>query len=91
MPAQPPFDADHYAQETARNGYAIREGVLSNTEVEHLRLAVAQIPNGEEVRRRRGVYGVRNLLEICPACSQARIGSVGSMTSSTIGKNGYLK
>ena len=43
------------------------EGVLSDGEVENLRTAVASTPNGEEVRRKRGVYGVRNLLEICPA------------------------
>ena len=61
------FEADRYAQEFAREGYFNCEGVLSELDVECLRTAVAEIPNGEEVRRKRGVYGVRNLLEICPA------------------------
>jgi hypothetical protein len=67
MPSESPFVADRYAQEFMREGYSIREGVLSDDEVGELRTAVARIPNGEEVRRKRGVYGVRNLLEICPA------------------------
>jgi ectoine hydroxylase-related dioxygenase (phytanoyl-CoA dioxygenase family) len=49
-----------------RDGYFIQEGVLSEAEVDGLRQAVANLPNREEVRRRRSVYGVRNLLEICP-------------------------
>ena len=49
------------------DGYFIRDDVVSGDDVERLRLAVAAIPNGEEVRRKRSVYGVRNLLEICPA------------------------
>ena len=60
------FDAERYAADFERDGYFIREGVLSAEEVEQLRTAVSQIPNGDAVRRRRGVYGVRNLLEICP-------------------------
>jgi ectoine hydroxylase-related dioxygenase (phytanoyl-CoA dioxygenase family) len=67
MCTQPPFDADRYAADFARDGYHIREGVITDLEVDQLRTAVAEIPNGDEVRRRRGVYGVRNLLEICPA------------------------
>ena len=67
MPNESPFEADRYAQEFAHDGYFIGEGVLSDFEVECLRATVAQIPDGEEVRRKRGVYGVRNLLEICPA------------------------
>lgn len=63
-------DTEHYAAAFARDGYFIQEGILSTEEVEHLRIAVAQIPNGDAVRRKRGVYGVRNLLEICPAVQQ---------------------
>jgi ectoine hydroxylase-related dioxygenase (phytanoyl-CoA dioxygenase family) len=43
------------------------EGVLSAQDVVDLRQAIAAIPDGGEVRRRKSVYGVRNLLEICPA------------------------
>jgi ectoine hydroxylase-related dioxygenase (phytanoyl-CoA dioxygenase family) len=41
--------------------------VLPGADVERLRAAIAQLPDREEVRRRKGVYGVRNLLDICPA------------------------
>ena len=64
-PSEPTFKADRYAQEFARDGYSIAEGVISDVEVEFLRTAVSRIPTGEEVRRKGGVYGVRNLLEIC--------------------------
>ena len=70
MPSELPFEGDRYARQFACDGYFIREGVISDVEVERLRTAVACIPDGEEVRRRRGVYGVRNLLEICPAVEE---------------------
>ena len=70
MPSESAFEAIRYAQDFAREGYSISEGALTEGEVENLREAVAGIPNGEEVRRKRGVYGVRNLLEICPAVEE---------------------
>lgn len=45
-------------------GFAIFPRVLGAREVERLRQAIAAIPDGDEVRRKRSVYGVRNLLEI---------------------------
>lgn len=60
------FDPHEYATAFARDGYAIRDDVIAEGMVERLRSAVAAIPDREEVRRRRNVYGVRNLLEICP-------------------------
>jgi hypothetical protein len=67
MAAQTDFDASEYATSFQRDGYFIRGAVIADDDVQHLRLAIAAIPNGEEVRRKRSVYGVRNLLEICPA------------------------
>src|SRR5690348_11395589 len=61
------FDAAIYAASFRRDGYFICQDVLSHLEVAKLRQAIAEIPSGEEVRRKRSVYGVRNLLEICPA------------------------
>ncbi|HVW38489.1 MAG TPA: hypothetical protein VHB99_14340, partial [Pirellulales bacterium] len=60
------FDLDEYAATFRREGYFICEGVISLDEVERLRQAVAELPNRAEVRRKQNVYGVRNLLEICP-------------------------
>jgi ectoine hydroxylase-related dioxygenase (phytanoyl-CoA dioxygenase family) len=57
---------ERYADQFEHWGYAIVKNVISAAEVDCLREAVARIPLGEEVRRKRSVYGVRNLLEICP-------------------------
>ncbi len=61
------LDATSYANSFRRDGYSICDEVLSTDEVMELRQAIAAIPKGDEVRRKRDVYGVRNLLEICPA------------------------
>ncbi|MEO2090228.1 MAG: hypothetical protein ABGY75_12110, partial [Gemmataceae bacterium] len=57
----------NYARTFAESGYFTADGVLSDADVERLQVAIAQLPDREEVRRRKGVYGVRNLLDICPA------------------------
>lgn len=56
------FDPLAYTACFLRNGYFISNGVLSGRDVQRQRDAVAALPNREEVRRRRSVYGVRNLL-----------------------------
>src|SRR5690348_13407538 len=90
MPSEFPFQADRYAEEFAREGYSIREGVLSNVEVEHLRTALAQIPNGGEVHRKRGVYAVRNLLEICPAARElARQANIRQLVTPVLGMGAF--
>src|SRR6476620_2769674 len=53
-----------YARQFAETGYLIAEDVLPNIDVERLRNVIERLPAGEEVRWRRGIYGVRNLLEI---------------------------
>ena len=67
-----PADPTPTAQPECRSGFParwifIRKDVVGDDVVRDLRLAVAGIPDREEVRRRRNVYGVRNLLEICSA------------------------
>jgi hypothetical protein len=66
MDALTDFDASRYATTFRSDGYFIHDDVISIDHVEHLRQAVSDLPNREEVRRKRSVYGVRNLLEICP-------------------------
>ena len=67
MGAPTQFDADRFAKAFRRDGYSIHDDVISTDDVESLRQTVAALPSREEVRRKRSVYGVRNLLEICPA------------------------
>src|SRR5215510_2291129 len=61
------FDPASYTTTFRRDGYFICGSVLGTDEVSALREAIAAIPSGDEVRQKRDVYGVRNLLEICPA------------------------
>jgi hypothetical protein len=90
MPSEAPFEADRYAREFAREGYFVWEGVLSDADIEHLRTAIAGIPDRREVRRRRGVYGVRNLLEICPAVEAlARQPSIRQFVTPVLGERAF--
>jgi hypothetical protein len=61
---------DPSIQSYRSQGYFITGCVLDDAHIHRLQQAIADIPAGEEVRKRRGVYGVRNLLEICPAVQQ---------------------
>lgn len=58
-----------YAAALRRDGYDIHECAVSTDEVVALQRAVALV-EGQEVRRKRSVYGVRNLLEVCPAIAR---------------------
>jgi hypothetical protein len=90
MTSEVRFEGVRYAREFARDGYFICEGVISDVEVERLRTAVARIPNREEVRRRRGVYGVRNLLEICPAVEElARQTTIRQFVTPVLGESAF--
>jgi hypothetical protein len=90
MTSEDTFRPDRYAESFARDGYFISEGVLDDDEVGRLRTAVAEIPNGEEVRRKRGVYGVRNLLEICPAVQGlARQENIRQFVTPVLGPGGF--
>ncbi len=65
-----PLDRSTYAAHFRDKGFAIVPGVLDPDRVEKLRRAIAAIPEGEEVRKKRSVYGVRNLLEVSPEVRQ---------------------
>jgi hypothetical protein len=67
MDAGAPLDSVEYTTTFRRDGYFVRDDILLKGDVAELRRTVAAIPNREEVRRKTSVYGVRNLLEICPA------------------------
>ncbi len=56
-----------YADQIERLGCAVVERVLDEPLVHGLTSAIEALDEGEAVRRKRGIYGVRNLLEVCPA------------------------
>jgi ectoine hydroxylase-related dioxygenase (phytanoyl-CoA dioxygenase family) len=90
MGALTDFDASRYAAAFRGDGYFVRDDVLSLGDVEHLRQAVSALPNREEVRRKRNVYGVRNLLEICPAArTLATNPSVRQFATAVLGDNAF--
>lgn len=84
------FDFDRYAAGFRRDGYFVCEDVLPPDEVERLRRAVAELPDREEVRRKRSVYGVRNLLEICPAVAAlAKLPEVRRFAAAVLGERAF--
>lgn len=56
-----------YQQAVQRDGFAVATAVLDGRQVGELRAAIDSLPATPDVRRRGAVYGVRNLLEVCPA------------------------
>lgn len=90
MGALTDFDVGQYATVFRSDGYFVRDDVITLDEVEHLRRAVDALPIREEVRRKRSVYGVRNLLEICPAArSLATKPNVRRFATAVLGDNAF--
>lgn len=56
---------ESYRNSIESNGFAIAENVISSSRVDDLRAAMTSLPDSDDVRRRTGVFGVRNLLELC--------------------------
>lgn len=77
-----------YRDRIERDGFAIVENVFSNQKVDQLREAITKIPSGEEVRRRTNVYGIRNLLELSPACRElAASEAIRKLVTPILGKH----
>jgi len=55
-----------YAMRFHEVGFAVLPRLLPGDEIERLRAAIAAIPDCDAVRRKRNVYGVRNLLDLSP-------------------------
>ena len=90
MGSQADFDGSQYAMTFRRDGYFVRNDVISIDSIERLRQAVAALPYRDEVRRKRSVYGVRNLLEICPeARALAAKPSVRQFATSVLGDEAF--
>jgi hypothetical protein len=84
------FNAARYTAAFRDDGYFICDEVISSGDVERLRRAVADLANRQEVRRKRSVYGVRNLLEICPSVrSLAAEPSVRQFATAVLGDSAF--
>lgn len=64
------FNRQTYCDRIEHDGFAIVADVIPRSHVEQLRAAIAGIPEGEEVRRKTNVYGIRHLLELSSACRE---------------------
>jgi ectoine hydroxylase-related dioxygenase (phytanoyl-CoA dioxygenase family) len=90
MDALTKFDASDYAAIFRNDGYFTCDGVISSDDVELLRQAISRLADREEVRRKRNVYGVRNLLEICPAVEAlAMTSTVRRFATAVLGDNAF--
>ncbi|MDC0937322.1 phytanoyl-CoA dioxygenase family protein [Pirellulales bacterium] len=61
------LDAPDYLDRIRRNGFAIAEDVVGLDRIDKIRDAIRGLREGDEVRRKTNVYGIRNLLEVCAA------------------------
>ena len=53
-----------YSDQIRDDGFAIVGEVVSPETIDRLRTAISSLPEGEEIRRRTNVFGVRNLLDV---------------------------
>ena len=53
-----------FRERITSDGFAIVHGVLASERIDRLRTVIAALPDGEAVRRKVSVYGVRNLFEV---------------------------
>lgn len=80
----------NFAADFQRQGFSIHEAVLSADVVDELRRAVSELPEREEVRRKKSVYGVRNLLEICPRVAALAVSpQVRQFATAAIGEEAF--
>jgi ectoine hydroxylase-related dioxygenase (phytanoyl-CoA dioxygenase family) len=55
-------------EEIQERGFAVIEDVVSSQVVDQLRVGLAQAGEREEVHSKGGIYGIRNLFDVLPAC-----------------------
>lgn len=85
----PKYTAE-YAAQFRQSGFAVFPRVLDSATVEELRSAILAIPAGEEVRRKRSVYGVRNLLEVSHAIRRlAASGELHQFVAPVLGEEAF--
>ena len=83
------LDGEKYSNDFRRDGYFVCEDVLGQNEIQQLKIELGGI-SGTEVRRKRSVYGIRNLLEISPAvCELAADDRIRQFATSVLGDNAF--
>lgn len=62
-----------YLQSVEHDGFAIVERVVEHNVIDGLARAIDGLPESDAVRRKQNVYGIRNLLEVCPAVADLAV------------------
>ena len=84
------FDPSDYAARFARDGYFVLPQVIADDVIERLRGVIEQLPPGDAVRRKKSIYGVRNLLETVPeVCVLATRSEVWQFVTPILGDNAF--
>lgn len=83
-------DLATYTAAMKRDGYSIFPQVLTPDVIAALQTAIASIPQSDAVRRKASVYGVRNLLETCPAiCDLATQPALWRLVTPILGETAF--
>jgi ectoine hydroxylase-related dioxygenase (phytanoyl-CoA dioxygenase family) len=70
-----------------RDGYAIIPDIIDLATIESLRKAIDRAGDREEVRRRGGIWGIRNLLDVVPAARElARSPDLRTIVENVLGE-----
>lgn len=68
------------------HGFAICEGVISIVEVNELLIALERVTTGSSVRKRSGIFAIRNLLDACPEVRElADSNAIRSLVEAVLG------
>ena len=82
--------SSRYAAQFARTGFEIFRKALPQSAIDAAREAIDRIPAGDAVRKRKSVYGVRNLLELSdPVCKLATGPDVWQFVTPILGNSGF--
>lgn len=73
-----------------QDGFAVVPSVLDRDEIAALIAAIGQLGENESIRRRGGVFAVRNLLDVCPeVASLARSAKITELAALVLGDEAF--
>lgn len=76
-----------YRDELRDQGFAIVPAVIDSEQIERLVSDLDSLDQGDSIRRKGGVFAVRNLLDVCPAVRDlAHSASIRQIVSSVLGE-----
>jgi hypothetical protein len=84
------LEPTEYAARFRNHGFAVFPRLLPDVEVDRLKAAIEAIPDCDAVRRKRSVYGVRNLLDLSPDVrTLAALPEVRQLVTPVLGEDAF--